>query len=78
MIKVNFIELIDATSVLEALMKLVYQRSQYSTLIHKGILDLIIDTLNYNFRSFVTYSDLFVLFSKCNMLYLCRIWTLTI
>ena len=76
--KVNIIELIDATSILEILTKLVSHYSQYSTCIHEGILDLIIDTLNYNFFSFVSFSDLFGFFSKCNILYLWRIWTLTI
>ena len=78
MSKVNIIELIDATSILEILAKLVSHHSQYSTCIHEGILYLIIDTLNYNFLSFVSFSDVFVLFSKCNILYLWRIWTLTI
>ena len=78
MSKVNIIELIDATSILEILTKLVSHHSQYSIRIHEAILDLVIDTLNYNFFSFVSLSDLFVLFSKCNILYLCRIRTLTI
>ena len=45
MSKVNIIELIDATSILEILTKLVSHHSQYSTCIHEGILDLIIDIL---------------------------------
>ena len=48
-----------------------YQRSQYSTHIHGGILDLVFDTSNSNTVSFLpsSFSDHFVLFFQiwCNI-----------
>ena len=52
-----------------------YQRSQYSTHIHGGILNLVFDTSNSDTVSFCGHPSMITLFffSKSDALYLCRI-----